>query len=123
MKNLYLITAIIILNLFPLGILNAQQDDSFINEKVVGNSNNTIDISLYPVPTKDRLNITFSFAPFQEPSITVYDLLGNLIQIETPTIETANSYSINLSDKKAGYYFLKIKTDETTFARRITVVH
>lgn len=51
----------------------------------------------------------------------VYDLLGNLIAETNLTRDDKGLYTMYVGDKKPGYYFLKIVTDDTTLSRRITI--
>lgn len=106
----------IILFLFSFSTKSfAQADD---NSKI--NSSIT-ELSIYPQPSNGIINFKLSEVQNQNPVIAVYDLLGNKISEIESDHESGTVYSINLEDKKAGYYFLKIQTDNGLVSRRITL--
>jgi hypothetical protein len=106
----------IILFLFSFSTKSfAQADD---NSKI--NSSIT-ELSIYPQPSNGIINFKLSEVQNQNPVIAVYDLLGNKISEIESDHENGTIYSINLEDKKAGYYFLKIQIDNAIFSRRITI--
>jgi hypothetical protein len=86
-----------------------------------GISRNESTASLYPMPVTGTLHIDLGKSQSTDPEILLFDLLGN--QIETGSIvrESGTVFSIDLSGKKAGYYFIRIRTAEETISRRITV--
>jgi hypothetical protein len=101
--------------LFVQSTLVAQIDDSsrsIWNKDVV---------SVFPQPSTGQVNFSFPSQLTNNPKAVVYDLLGNVIaQIEMDR-QNANTFSINLSDKKPGYYFVKIQTEGSSYSRRVTI--
>lgn len=93
---------------------NAQTDDNKI-------SNPLTEISIYPQPSNGIINIKLSEVQNQNPLVAVFDLLGNKVAELESDHNNGSVYTINLEDKKAGYYFLKIQTDQATYSRRITI--
>ncbi|TDW51516.1 putative repeat protein (TIGR01451 family)/predicted secreted protein (Por secretion system target) [Flavobacterium sp. 270] len=65
-------------------------------------------VNIYPVPTKDILNINIK-NDIQIKSMAVYDLLGQLI-IAVPNAEKVSN--IDVSNLRTGSYFLKITSDK-----------
>lgn len=78
-------------------------------------------VSLYPMPVTGTLHIAFRNSPSMEPEILLYDILGNLVADLRPERQFSGEYTVNLSDRKPGYYFIKVKAGSETFSRRITV--
>jgi len=78
-------------------------------------------VSLYPMPVSGILHIAFRNSPSVEPEILLYDILGNLVADMRPERQFTGEYTVNLSDRKPGYYFIKVKAGSETFSRRITV--
>ena len=84
-------------------------------------SNTISEISIYPQPSNGIINIKLSETQNANPFVAVFDLLGNKVaEIEADHVN-GNVYVINLEDKKAGYYFLKIQTNDGVVSRRITI--
>ena len=84
-------------------------------------SNTISEISIYPQPSNGIINIKLSDAQNESPIVAVFDLLGNKVAEIEAEHTNGNVYTINLEDKKAGYYFLKIQTDNGLISRRITI--
>ncbi|WP_298308951.1 T9SS type A sorting domain-containing protein [Flavobacterium sp.] len=79
-------------------------------------SNNTFNldnyISLSPNPAKDILNINVQ-DEVNIKSIAIYNMLGQLVQITTSSIN-----SINISDLKAGNYVIKLYIEKGEISRK-----
>ena len=78
-------------------------------------------INLYPLPVSGTLHLAFKNTPAGEPEILLYDIIGNLVSDIRPERQFSGEYTINLGDRKPGYYFIKVKAGSETFSRRITV--
>lgn len=120
MKNIYQILLFILVSLFTSNT-NAQSTDESADHKVINNQELTV--SLYPMPITGVLTMNFSKPQDTNPKVYIYDLIGNKIFAGNANLESSCNYTVNLSDKKPGYYFVKIQTEESTFTRRITVAH
>ncbi len=101
----------------------AQTAESNDSHTRVGNFFGPTDspFSLYPLPSTGVINIAFTEDQNQAPDIEVFDLLGNRIAKMKATTTSDNNYAVDLSDKKPGYYFLKIASDGKVYSRRITI--
>lgn len=77
--------------------------------------------SLYPMPVTGTLHIDLGKSQSADPEILLFDLLGNQIGTGNVIRESGSVFSLDLSGKKAGYYFIRIRTAEETISRRITV--
>ncbi len=79
------------------------------------------EISVFPQPSTGLINLLFAEMPSQNPHVQVYDLLGNMVADLESERQSAYVYAIDLSNKKPGYYFVKIRTDKDSWSRRITI--
>ena len=120
MKKSTLSSAIVLVALFVFASWSnpAQAENQ---DRLTGISRKESTASLYPMPVTGTLNIDLGKAPSSDPEILIFDLLGNQIETGSVIRESATVYSIDLSGKKAGYYFIRIRTAEETISRRITV--
>ncbi len=83
---------------------------------IISTSNTTNDflsnkISIYPNPTKGKLNIE---TDLKIEAIEVYDVGGRFLQKETTT-------SFDLKNRVSGIHFLKIKTNDGVVVKRVLV--
>ncbi len=78
-------------------------------------------LSVFPQPASTQLSLSFDTEQQNPVHVMVYDLLGNLIAETNLIRDEKGTYTMYVGDKKPGYYFLKIITDDITFSRRITI--
>jgi hypothetical protein len=93
------------LNFYP-GSASSEMyvDDALYVEGTLGNDDfSTVQVSVYPNPVKDVLNITSVEAV---NSVTVYDILGKVVLQAQPN---AVSPSINMSALSSGAYLVQVK--------------
>lgn len=69
-------------------------------------------ISLYPNPTNDVVNIECTMNDVQVDAIEVFDVYGKVVRTETLRATSLKTTQINVSDLAAGMYFVRITTDE-----------
>ncbi|KPJ71950.1 hypothetical protein AMJ52_07990 [candidate division TA06 bacterium DG_78] len=74
-------------------------------------------LDLYPNPLKTSLTICAS-TPLH--GIKVYDVLGDLV-IEVTMIKPKNTTTVSVKNLSAGVYFLKVRTEDAEFIRKIVV--
>ena len=119
-KNLYAL--LLILFSFATTFLPAQ---SFENNQdqfsTLNPSNIEIQLAIYPQPSNGRVNLTFGEAQSETPSIMVFDILGNVIIKNGGERLNQNTFILDLSDRKPGYYFVRIQTEKGNISRRITI--
>jgi uncharacterized ubiquitin-like protein YukD len=71
-------------------------------------------LSVYPIPAKNYIYIN---TPLQIEKVNIYNVSGQMIKVITK-----NSNRIDVSDLKAGYYFIEIKTrNEATISNKIII--
>jgi aminopeptidase N len=76
------------------------------------------EISVFPNPVSDFLNINCSGRQFQKAEI--YDINGRLVHTIISNISANTNYKINLSDLSRGIYFLKAIIDNDVLIKKIT---
>ncbi len=98
--------------------VNLTESSSIVTLKSV---NQEVQLSIYPQPSNGEINLSYSEIQNQNPKVLVYDLLGNLVNnIETERLNST-TFALDLSQKKPGYYFIKIQSESGTVSRRITI--
>ena len=86
----------------------------YINKSLLGissispDNNQQAPTTLYPVPFKDELNL--SFATPDSHFVTVYDILGNQVTSRTQ-VNGASNAVLNLASLGAGIYMVKVETN------------
>lgn len=77
---------------------------------------NNFSVTFFPNPTEGKLNYSFSNVEESKIDFQVLDVMGRkIIQIEKKTSEGI----LDISDLPSGIYFLKAKSGETEFVKRI----
>lgn len=71
--------------------------------------------TLYPNPSKEKLNINFSDV-FKNTSLAIYDVTGRLIK----TIDkiTTNNLTVDISDLQQGMYLISLQTEGSITTKR-----
>lgn len=87
------------------------------NETVSLNQNN---ISVYPNPTNDIVNIDYTLENSEKVNITVTTIQGQTIsQTRTDKSGGFNTDVIDLSNQSTGMYFITITTENTSFTTKV----
>jgi type IX secretion system substrate protein len=76
----------------------------------IGDLDNDFGISVYPNPSDGILNVSVNEAG--EYTISVYNLLGEVLYAENIAIDQDGGHRIDVSDLSQGYYILKIIEDD-----------
>ena len=76
-------------------------------------------VKVFPNPVRDNLTVEIP-ENYHVMSITLFDLTGREIQ-NVPVNSDSETYVINLSDKSAGSYLLKIRTQHNSITKMIIV--
>ncbi len=100
---------------------NVGLDDIFILRNGVGITENiqTEDITVYPSPTHGEITVSMQDAARAE--VMLYDMLGNRVTGITPYAGNHQKIMLNLGGQHPGFYFLRIKTGNGIYTRRITL--
>lgn len=81
----------------------------------------TNEVSLYPNPANNQVNLKFSSASEQYGQVEVYNINGSKIMSLPANISTGvNTININTADLTAGNYFVSLVTNEGTTNKRFT---
>ncbi len=78
-------------------------------------------INIYPIPTKNFLNVHFPSSVSGQTTIQLIDLVGQKIIELSVNISTQDLYRINVSHLKSGNYILRISNHGNTFVRKVSI--
>jgi hypothetical protein len=86
------------------------------------NFGKTGDISVYPNPVRDNVNITFTHAFINKPcAISIYDVNGKLLSVKRITA-TSQTEMLDVSAYSNGKYIVRITTDTEVISKTIQIV-
>jgi hypothetical protein len=78
------------------------------------------DITVYPNPVSQELNVDFTLAKAQEVSIDISDVTGKLISVENfEASRGLNNHNINFSNLNSGVYFVTMTSSNGTVTKRV----
>jgi len=69
-------------------------------------------VELYPNPTTEFLNVKFEIPCAKRIKYTVYNVIGNSIEVETESIDE-HEFQLKVKDLPVGYYLLSLRDPET----------
>lgn len=92
-----------------------------VNVGINDNELNSEPINVFPTPTEGVVNITFAEAPSKNPVVKVMNVLGSMVNGVELKKSATNKYTVDLTGKQSGFYFIMIQTDKGSFTRRITL--
>jgi len=117
------------INITHKGILQTESQDFslIINgiQSILNSDNgiNTLDenVTLYPNPVKDVLNIDFANKQYSTLEISIYDITGqNLIN---ESVNRQNTIKINVTNLSKGIYFVKIQNEQAHLISTKKIIH
>jgi hypothetical protein len=91
-------------------------------ETAINDGEPATDLSVYPNPCKNLLNIEFNASSADKPSVKLTDMSGKIVR--TCTFNAAagkNIYTIDLSESGNGLYFLVLTTTDQSYFRKIII--
>jgi alpha-amylase len=91
--------------------------ESVAAEEIMGNENESDEISVYPNPARHKLNVTIK-NPGSAREISIYNHLGELIFTKQP--ESA-SEELSMDNFNEGFYIVKVKTGEGIVTKRVHI--
>lgn len=74
-------------------------------------------MTIYPNPASNLLNVILDDNDIQKIKIEVYDVLGHLVTKEATISKSENKFQIDVSDFKAGMYFLKVSANQSVYQK------
>ncbi|MEI6817209.1 MAG: choice-of-anchor V domain-containing protein [Bacteroidota bacterium] len=86
-------------------------------------ANNVTNVTVFPNPTNNKLNVLFALNNQENVSIKMYDIYGEMINsfINQPLEKGNHSYRFELNDYAAGIYFLNITSGESITVKKVFV--
>lgn len=86
---------------------------------------NTLNMSMYPNPATDVVNVTFNLKDASNASFTVTDALGNkVIAADVVALQGGdNNVTINSSKLASGMYFVNVLVGTQVTTQKLSVVH
>jgi hypothetical protein len=79
-----------------------------------------IDISIYPNPTKDKIQVQANFVKAADAIVKIISVDGKIVLERTLKIQAGNNnFPIDLSSLEKGNYFLNIETEEEKYVKEI----
>tara|TARA_B100000768_G_C11279529_1_gene377740 strand:- start:118 stop:3717 length:3600 start_codon:yes stop_codon:yes gene_type:complete len=89
----------------------------------LGTTDNELsEISMYPNPTSEMVNISFNSNIGNSYQLKIINSLGQVIQnIEKTSLNGSNEMSIDVSNYSAGLYFVKIKVDNISTLKKLLI--
>lgn len=110
MKNVR--TVFFILALAVIGLsAHAQQKDE-MSSSGAPSIDLSKSVSIFPNPAVEYLNVKFENPIAKKTKLTVHNVIGNVVEVETETID---DYEIRLRvrDLPVGYYLLAVRDEES----------
>ncbi len=85
----------------------------------VNDVNNDVNVSLYPNPAKDYLNVNFTSNSNGE--IEILNNVGQIVYSEKITKSSNSNHKISTSNLESGIYFIRIKNDSTAKTLKVVI--
>jgi subtilisin family serine protease len=76
--------------------------------------------SLYPNPSKDQLNVSFSNSDLNDLEIVITDMQGKLFNTKVYSVFDSNQRTIDISDLASGNYLLKVSSQMNKFTETMS---
>jgi hypothetical protein len=73
--------------------------------------NEQIAVKLYPNPAVEYLNVSFDEPIAKHSRLTVHNIIGNVLDVETETIDD-HEIRVRVKDLPVGYYLLAIRDEQ-----------
>lgn len=77
-------------------------------------------LSMYPNPTNNVLNVAFELAQLQDVELTIKSITGSEVDSRSLTASSVNE-TFNVSSLSNGIYILEVKADDAVSTRKFTV--
>jgi hypothetical protein len=83
---------------------------------------NINDLSIYPNPATDKLNVKFNTSTADNFDITMYNVTGQAVYKETlPNFMGSYSNELNINDFAQGVYLMQIKSSKGAITRKVVI--
>jgi hypothetical protein len=93
-----------------------------INEET--NQENLSSLSIYPNPTNSSAQILFSLKEYESIELSIYNIVGQrvLTLIDDNKVAGNHNYNLNTSLLTSGVYFIKLKTKEKIYLKKLILI-
>jgi transforming growth factor-beta-induced protein len=84
----------------------------------------TVDVSIYPNPASDFINVKYELESASEIRLEMYDMTGQQVRIQDEGFSYEGTYNVEVpvNDLKSGMYLLIINTGNIQVANKVRVV-
>ena len=109
-------------------LIEAAIDDLKLYEEGIDDTdveeNNLSYFNVYPVPAQENITISFELKASESLSIQIFSSNGQLLKTitEGKTSSGFQKFTLDVSKFSAGVYFLNVRSQETVFTRKVTVI-
>jgi hypothetical protein len=78
----------------------------------------------YPNPFNPSTTIKFSIPEQTNVKVTIYDAIGNQVEVITNEVKASGTYTVNwnASNQSSGVYFYKVETDKFSQVRKMILM-
>jgi hypothetical protein len=92
---------------------------TLVNIKEIENIN---DLSIYPNPASDKVNVKFNTSTADNFDITIYNVTGQTVYKETlPNFMGSYHNELNIADFAQGVYLMQIKSSKGAITRKVVI--
>jgi hypothetical protein len=127
-------------NIYLIGMLNEYnfgvQDKTILNvdevkltsksETVIGVkelSKADIQLNIYPNPTTDVCHLNYTLKNDEYVKVSVYNMLGELVYIETKSVNAGNvDHILNINELRSGNYSVQVSFKNNSITKKLTII-
>ena len=106
--------------------VNAYQTDALYHIGAIEPTDNSTNVShfgLYPIPAKQELNIDIDLSISETISISIYNLIGELVSTYTNDLTKGlNTVQLDIATLNEGAYLCKINSNDGVIAKKFNVI-
>jgi thiol-disulfide isomerase/thioredoxin len=98
-----------------------QFESGYIN--AVPENTATEDISIYPNPAREDINVAFTLAKGEQVGVVVYNLLGDVVYRSNPSVMTPGSHTMTIQTDhlQPGLYIVRFTSGDKVYTRKFSV--
>lgn len=82
-----------------------------------------IQLNIFPNPTTDVCNLSYTLKENEFVKVSVYNTLGELVYLETKNVNAGNvTHTLNLSELRSGNYSVQISFKNNSITKKLTII-